>query len=94
MGEGQSQLSSSLTLRAGSPPDLTTGSAVVCCTGGVQDPLSCGLQLVRDRASSVTLPRLGPAFWSVAGSKREGGRASFPHPCHCMADLWGKLVWF
>ena len=36
-----------------------TGLVLVCCLCGVQGPLSCVLQLVRDKASSLTFVLAG-----------------------------------
>lgn len=89
MGEGcgrGSQLSRSA---------LTTGSALVYCPGGVQDPpfevppLIGGGGVQRELVLSLMTP--GPALSPIDGKGR-GWAASFPPPCHHVADEGGGVL--
>lgn len=67
---GRSQLYCSHALRAGSLVTLTTRLALLCCPVGLQGQVSCVLQLVWGRDSSLMLVTLGSSFSPITGSKR------------------------
>lgn len=70
-------------IRAASPAALTKGQLFCAVWAGLRDPLSCVLQTLWGKISSLTLV--------TPQSLVRGGKAFFPHPCQHMAD-WGLGV--